>query len=150
MSTLRGWYEYPVANTDGPGSSALAFGVRVKELRTARGLAQQEVADGMAARGFSWRQTTVAKTERAQRPVLVDEAVGLADYFGVPLEVLVAPSARTTAHWAYVAAGAKYARARQQLSELEERVGEAKRAVDEAHLELEAARARLAQVEEGD
>ncbi|MBD0838824.1 hypothetical protein [Streptomyces sp. TRM68416] len=43
----------------------------------AKGLSQQAVADAMSAYGFSWRQTTVAKTEAADRPALFVEVVAL-------------------------------------------------------------------------
>lgn len=51
-------------------------------------MSQQAVADAMAALGFSWRQTTVAKSEGADRPILFTEVVALStilkrnlDYF---------------------------------------------------------------------
>jgi transcriptional regulator with XRE-family HTH domain len=39
--------------------------------------------------GHPWHQTTVAKLEGGKRPIRVDEAVALADIFGVDLEQLV-------------------------------------------------------------
>lgn len=57
-------------------------GRRVKALREARGWSQQELAMRMADTGFSWRQTTVAKTEGADRPIRVNELVHLAAIFG--------------------------------------------------------------------
>lgn len=66
----------------------LTLGRRIRAARTAEGLSQQAVADAMTARGFSWRQTTVAKSEGADRPILFTEIVALSailkrdlDYF---------------------------------------------------------------------
>jgi hypothetical protein len=43
----------------------------------------------MRGAGFSWQQSTVAKTEAATRPVRVDEAAALAGIFGVTVDDLV-------------------------------------------------------------
>lgn len=66
----------------------VALGRRIRAARSAAGLSQQAVADAMAARKFSWRQTTVAKSEGADRPILFTEIVALSsilkrdlDYF---------------------------------------------------------------------
>lgn len=40
-------------------------------------MSQQAVADAMQDRGFNWRQTTVAKTEGADRPTLFTEVAAL-------------------------------------------------------------------------
>lgn len=45
----------------------------------------------MSARGFSWRQTTVAKTEAAERPIRINEAAALAMVLGVNLFDLFDP-----------------------------------------------------------
>lgn len=77
-------------NDDEPDADALrlALGRRIRAARVAQGLSQQAVADAMAERGFSWRQTTVAKSESADRPTLFTEVVALSailkrdlDYF---------------------------------------------------------------------
>jgi transcriptional regulator with XRE-family HTH domain len=52
---------------------------RIRARRIDLGLSQRDLARGMDGRGFSWHQTTVAKTERAQRPLLVTELVSLAE-----------------------------------------------------------------------
>lgn len=54
------------------------LGRRVRALRTAAGLSQEQLAEVMRERGFSWRQTTTAKTEAGDRPVRVNEAAALA------------------------------------------------------------------------
>jgi hypothetical protein len=43
------------------------------------------VAEEMGRRGFSWRQTTVAKSESATRPVLFTEVVAIAEVLGKPI-----------------------------------------------------------------
>lgn len=52
-------------------------------------MAQQEVAQAMVARGFSWLQTTTAKTEAGQRPFRVNEFVALCSVLGVDPAVLI-------------------------------------------------------------
>ena len=66
----------------------VTVGARVRKARSEGGLSQQALADAMTELGVSWRQTTVAKTEAADRPVLFTEVVALSrilsrdlDYF---------------------------------------------------------------------
>ncbi|MCX4780093.1 helix-turn-helix domain-containing protein [Streptomyces sp. NBC_01264] len=54
-----------------------AFGARLRAARQEAELSQDGLARAMAACGFNWRQTTVAKTEAADRPVLFAEVVAL-------------------------------------------------------------------------
>lgn len=65
------------------------LGRRIAELRRQRQWSQEELAVHMKAAGFPWRQTTVAKTEKADRPVRVNEASKLAELFDVPVEDLI-------------------------------------------------------------
>ncbi|GGV86859.1 hypothetical protein GCM10010294_68060 [Streptomyces griseoloalbus] len=77
---------------------------RLRSARRAVGLSQGAVADAMRDRGFTWRQTTVAKTEAADRPVLFAEVAALAQiykrdfnyflYAGTELDVLVDDASR--------------------------------------------------------
>lgn len=85
---LRPGYTVILVKDDQERSSALAagrvLGERVRELRTARGWSQEHLAEQMRAAGFgTWRQTTVAKTEAARRPVTAEEVVKLAELFDV-------------------------------------------------------------------
>lgn len=74
-------------------SPEASAGYALRMLRTTRGMSQQQVADAMVGHGHrGWRQTTVAKTEAAQRPLRVNELVSLAAILDVRLEKLVAPS----------------------------------------------------------
>ena len=53
-------------------------GERIREIRTARHLTQAALAKAMQALGYNWLQTTVAKTEAAERPLRLNEATALA------------------------------------------------------------------------
>lgn len=61
------------------------FGVRVKDLRAARGWTQGELAKRMTSAGYPMHQTTVAKMESGSRPTNVGEVAALAAIFGVPI-----------------------------------------------------------------
>lgn len=65
------------------------LGQRVRELREQWGHSQDQLARLMQRAGFKWQQTTVAKTEAGRRPVRVNEAYALADYFGVTVNDLL-------------------------------------------------------------
>lgn len=70
------------------------IGLQLRSLRESRGLSQREVAEAMAALGAAysrWRQSTVDKTEKALRPLRVNELRDFARVFGVPLEFLLDP-----------------------------------------------------------
>lgn len=59
---------------------------RVREYRVARGWSQADLAARM---GEGWHQTTVAKTERAEREPRYGELLGLAEALGVTVEELM-------------------------------------------------------------
>lgn len=69
------------------------IGLAVRQLRG--GISQSRLAELMTARGFSWHQTTVAKTETGERPLRLTEALALADELGVDLTVFL-PGSRPT------------------------------------------------------
>lgn len=54
---------------------------RLRSARRAAGLSQGAVASAMGDRGFSWRQTTVAKSEAADRPVTFAEVAALSQIY---------------------------------------------------------------------
>lgn len=58
-------------------------GENVRRLRKERGWSQEDLASRMTAKGLNWRQTTVAKTESATRPLRVDEFMALSKVFDV-------------------------------------------------------------------
>ncbi|WP_406000738.1 helix-turn-helix transcriptional regulator [Streptomyces sp. NBC_00829] len=55
--------------------------------RKEAGLSQQKVADALQAEGYAFSQTTVAKIERGDRPLRLDEAAAIARLFGTTLDV---------------------------------------------------------------
>lgn len=64
-------------------SAERAFGRRVKDLRTARGWTQDDLARHLAAAGYTMHQTTVAKMESGVRPTDVGEIAAIAAIFGI-------------------------------------------------------------------
>lgn len=69
----------------------LVLGARLRSARAAAGFAQGTVAKMMSERGFSWRQTTVAKSEAADRPVLFAEVAALSQIYRRPVEYFLYP-----------------------------------------------------------
>lgn len=67
------------------------LGERLRSLRQLRDWSQEDVANRMRSAGFTWRQSTVAKTEAADRPIRVNEAAALAEIFGSDLGELLKP-----------------------------------------------------------
>lgn len=120
-------------------------GQRVKQFREIRGWSQRDLARRMLDRGNSWRQTTVAKTEAADRPIRVNELQELADVFGVsvvdlmtmPLDDEFAELTAQLGEW----------RARRAAAQ--QRAADARKARDLAAADLEKAQRELAEAEEG-
>jgi transcriptional regulator with XRE-family HTH domain len=54
---------------------------RIRAARRALGVSQSALAEAMRVRGFNWRQTTVAKSEAGDRPILFAEVVALTQIF---------------------------------------------------------------------
>ncbi|WP_189016057.1 helix-turn-helix domain-containing protein [Paenarthrobacter histidinolovorans] len=76
---------------EGIGEAAeRAFGTRVRELRTALGMTQAELASRMTDLGYGMSQTMVAKLERGVRPTSVGELAVLGEILDVPLADLLA------------------------------------------------------------
>lgn len=64
------------------------FAEWLKTARTEAGMSQQKLADALRSQGFSvFRQSAVAKVEGGSRPVLLTEAVAMAELFGTTLDV---------------------------------------------------------------
>jgi transcriptional regulator with XRE-family HTH domain len=64
------------------------FAEWLKAARTEAGMSQQKVADALRAQGFTvFRQSAIAKIEGGNRPVLLTEAVAMAELFGTTLDV---------------------------------------------------------------
>lgn len=125
------------------GSPEQIAGQRIKEFRMARGWSQRELANRMKAAGYPWIQTTVAKTEAADRPLRLNEIANLAAVLGVTANDLMTIPADDYEHAALVS----------QLSDLRVRAGGAQRRVkeceqarDQAERELRQARAEAQEI----
>lgn len=81
---------------DDPYSLATGMGGvtsnRMRELRVETGLTQKALAEAMWAAGYEWNRGTVADTEAKRRELDLDELVGLAALFGVPVVELMLPA----------------------------------------------------------
>lgn len=123
------------------------MGKQVKRFREIRGWSQQELARKMLDRGHSWRQTTVAKTEAADRPIRVNEAQDLATLFGVSVEdLLTIPAEDVALAHLTVRVGelrARRAAALEALQEAEEAKQHAEELVERTSAELREARHQL-------
>jgi transcriptional regulator with XRE-family HTH domain len=85
-------------------SAPRVLAARLRAARHAADISQAALAEAMRLRGFNWRQTTVAKSEAGDRPVLFAEMVALSqifklgfDYFlfeGTELDSVVEEAAR--------------------------------------------------------
>lgn len=118
------------------------FGQRIRALRIDSGRSQQDVAEYMNSLGFSWRQSTVAKTEAAERPIRVNEAYALAGMFGVNLDDLVRPDLHPlTARLQKEAS--QLAQAEQALADAERRVAESERRREQEQRLVEVAQKRV-------
>ncbi len=113
-------------------------GELVRHHRIAHGLSQQELAAAMTSLGLSWHQTTVAKTEAAERPIRVNELVALARVLDVPASTLVEESRGHAGGRQLV----ELLRAKNRLSETQkaaERTAEAYEAAKERFVTVQAA-----------
>jgi transcriptional regulator with XRE-family HTH domain len=66
-------------------------GQEIRRLRMARDWTQQELARQMAAYGYDWHQTMIAKIESGARPLRVNELTAFAELFGVYPAHLITP-----------------------------------------------------------
>jgi transcriptional regulator with XRE-family HTH domain len=70
----------------------------IRDRRMAQGLSQDKLAEAMRELGFSsWRQTTVTKTETAERPLRVNELVALANILNAKIADFVKDSSEPEA-----------------------------------------------------
>jgi transcriptional regulator with XRE-family HTH domain len=83
------------------------FARRLRAVREASGMTQQELADAMAATGNKIHRSTIGKIESGDRPVTIGEAVQLAGILGVGLAELVTDTGQDEAHRARVEAQVK-------------------------------------------
>lgn len=119
------------------------MGKQVKRIRELRGWSQQELARRMHEKGYSWRQTTVAKTEAADRPIRVNEVQGLAIVFGVTVnDLLTVP----VDDFEMLGAASRLAKLRTLASAANQRVIELRRTRERVDKETEAAEAEYRQL----
>jgi transcriptional regulator with XRE-family HTH domain len=124
-------------------------GASVKVLRTQRGLTQADLAEAMQGLGHSWIQTTVAKTEAADRPLRLNEVADLAKILGVRVPHLV--STRTDWDLQVIQGqlerwGVHAMRLQAELDELDHQVVAKTQALEEAQKRIQELQAELAQV----
>jgi transcriptional regulator with XRE-family HTH domain len=67
----------------------------LRNLRLEAGWTQQQLADSMAAIGLTWVRETVVEVERTGRKMQLEEVVGVAGLFGVPVLELLLPDEAT-------------------------------------------------------
>lgn len=66
----------------------MQISAHIKALRNASEMRQIDVMSEMNKRGFNWGLDTLPKIERNKRKLLFDEAVALADVFGISFNQL--------------------------------------------------------------
>lgn len=135
----------PTAKDGGEVDPEKMLGKLLRSVRESRGRSQQDVARAMSARGFSWLQTTVAKTEAGQRPFRVNEFISLCAVLGMDASEVISSAqsgvdARSLersakirarrmdvlrAESALQAAREEVARAKDTLQRMQRRLGEA-------------------------
>lgn len=110
---------------------------RVRKLREAAQVTQKQLAAKMTGSGHQMYQTTIAKIEAGERPVIIGEAVALALVLGVSLAELVTdPAAQGREHL-------ELTEARMKVRTLEIELGERARALREDRILLRDTAARL-------
>jgi transcriptional regulator with XRE-family HTH domain len=65
---------------------------RVSDMRRTKGWTQEQLALEMRALGFDWKRLTVTEIERGTRRVSVEELIGLAVLWEMPVVALVQPA----------------------------------------------------------
>jgi transcriptional regulator with XRE-family HTH domain len=90
------WNKAPRTNADAwerPLSDSFGriIGENIKALRNEAGWSQERLARAMETAGYIWKRITCAEVEASTRRVSLEELVGLAALFGVPLIELLLP-----------------------------------------------------------
>lgn len=67
------------------------FANRLREARMARGMSQVELARQLAERGHARDASAITRIEKASLSVRIEEAVAIADIFGVDVGLLLTP-----------------------------------------------------------
>jgi transcriptional regulator with XRE-family HTH domain len=142
--------------------SDAVFARRLRDLREASGLTQQQLADVMASTGNKIHRSTIGKIESGDRPVTVGEAAELAGILGVGLAELVTdpglgPGPHTVeqvrqhrAHRARVEAEVRVRGLHHEAERRRQDLAAAQARYDDAMQSLEQARQRLSGLGKGD
>ena len=72
------------------------IGERLKHWRNFLGFTQEDICEGMIARGFEFFQSTIHNIEKGKRRVSIGEAVALSETLGVSLDNLTTPEITST------------------------------------------------------
>jgi transcriptional regulator with XRE-family HTH domain len=113
--------------------AATGFGARVRELRKAIGMNQEDLAEALSLSGRSYHQTTIAKLESGSRPTSIEELYLLAVIFDVPVTdlVVVQDDQNMEGHRELIRLTAEIRRLTEELAESTEHLEEAKRQYEE-------------------
>jgi transcriptional regulator with XRE-family HTH domain len=120
-----------------------ALAKRIRELRTEAGLTQQQLAERMTLAGSKMHQTTIAKIEAGERPVVVGEAVLLAALLNASLDDLIAVAGATDKSSNAMRRAARELEARNAVRALEREVEKRRVELTMAQLALQSAEERL-------
>ena len=118
-------------------------GANIKTRRAQLGLTQAQLAEAMQGLGHSWIQTTVAKTEAADRPLRVNEVADLARVLDVRVPELVS----TDADWAIESINTTLAMHGANANRLESEIEELNRQVAVKTQALEETRKRIQELQ---
>jgi transcriptional regulator with XRE-family HTH domain len=118
-------------------------GANIKTRRAQLGLTQAQLAEAMQGLGHSWIQTTVAKTEAADRPLRVNELADLARVLDVRVPELVS----TDADWAIESINTTLAMHGANANRLESEIEELNRQVAVKAQALEETRQRIQELQ---
>jgi transcriptional regulator with XRE-family HTH domain len=128
------------------------FARRLYALRKTAGLTQQQLAEQMTRAGNTMHRSAIAKIEAGDRAVSVGEAVELAAVLGVGVAVLVTEDSSDTererAHRARVEAQVAVRALEHEVAERSVLLEEARVLLENSADRLEAARHRLAELED--
>jgi transcriptional regulator with XRE-family HTH domain len=105
----------PEAETP-PELSERRFGENLRTAREERSVSQVKLAQEMAARGWPWRQQTVARVESGRRMVRLGEALAVAEILGTNVGALTASAPETTAVHVLASATLKVMRAFEEIA----------------------------------
>ncbi|MGW6008637.1 helix-turn-helix domain-containing protein [Streptomyces sp. NPDC055210] len=117
-----------------PTDTERVIGREMRRLRERLGITQQDVADRMTKNGFRLHQTQIAKMERGERAIRVNEWIGIASALGVTTQEMLISALASNED--------ESVRNLHTLAELEGQMELAERQLDEIREELHLAEQR--------